>query len=209
MINARTPPPPGAGARAAKKTYKAKRMIDPSQPLLPSPSISTAKKSKKRKASVDDIDEGRLDDHHNTVKAMDIDIGRAYSCEVHDNEVHVHVELKRSEAYYQRMLEVILGGGHKMLESGTTDITTASFHAEIKKWSAWKHAVGQLLCYNADDPRDVKRIYLFGARCNEASVVKCTRALGIELYAVDDVVGGISVTRLPDAVTQVYKLWLM
>jgi hypothetical protein len=140
---------------------------------------------------------------------MDIDVGTAYSCEVQENEVHVHVELKRSEAYYQRMLEVILGGGHKMLESGTTDITTACFHAEIKKWSAWKHAVGQLLCYNADDPRDVQRIYLFGARCNEASVIKCTHALGIELYAVDDVVGGISVTRLPDAVTQIYKLRLM
>ena len=140
---------------------------------------------------------------------MDIDLGSAYSSRKENDEVHVHVELKRSEAYYQRMLEVILGGGHKMLDSGTTDITTDSFHAEIKKWSAWKHAVGQLLCYNADDPRDDKRIYLFGQRCNEDAVTRCTAALGIELYAVDDVVGGISITRLPEDTTQIYKLKLL
>lgn len=176
--------------------------------LTPPPVVhETAPKAKKRKLQQALLPLEYVD---NNVKAMDIDIGSAYSSEGRkENEVHLHVELKRSEAYYQRMLEVILGGGHKMLDSGTTDITTASFHAEIKKWSAWKHAVGQLLCYNADDPKDSKRMYLFGLRCNEASVIKCTHALGIELYAVDDVVGGISVTRLPDETTQIFKLKLM
>jgi len=67
-----------------------------------------------------------------------------------------------NEAFFQSLLESYLGGGHKQLECGITDITTEDFHAEIKKSHMWKDAVGQLLVYNTFDPRPEKRLYLFG-----------------------------------------------
>ena len=73
---------------------------------------------------------------------------------------------KNNESYYQKFLETLLNGTHKRLKCGITDITTDDFHAEIKNWSDWKEAVGQLICYNKHDPKNEMRLYLFGS-CNE------------------------------------------
>ena len=35
-------------------------------------------------------------------------------------------------------------------------------HAEIKEWNSWKHALGQLIAYNTEDPKQNLRIYFFG-----------------------------------------------
>jgi hypothetical protein len=69
-----------------------------------------------------------------------------------------------TEQFYQAFLEEHLGGAHCRLAHGETDITTASIHAEIKVWSAWKSAIGQLLFYNHVSPKPDLRIYLYGAR---------------------------------------------
>jgi len=67
-----------------------------------------------------------------------------------------------TEAYYQRYLQKYLGGKHMQLKIGQTDITTEAFHAEIKEWSNWKNAVGQLQVYCYVEYREELRLYLFG-----------------------------------------------
>jgi hypothetical protein len=69
---------------------------------------------------------------------------------------------KKREDTYQYILEQHLKGTHKKLPSGISDITTDSFHAEIKNWQCWKAAHGQLLIYNTDDPKDELKVYFFG-----------------------------------------------
>jgi hypothetical protein len=74
---------------------------------------------------------------------------------------------RKTEDAYQMVLEQYLKGTHKRLVCGVTDITTDSLHAEVKCWSDWKHAFGQLMAYNLADPREELHVYLFGARPNK------------------------------------------
>lgn len=69
---------------------------------------------------------------------------------------------KRSESYYQKILEKYLNGAHKKLPCGVTDVTNDRVHAEIKVWNNYKSGIGQLACYNKDDPRPELHIYFFG-----------------------------------------------
>ena len=55
---------------------------------------------------------------------------------------------RKNEKFYQLLLENYLGGTHKTLSCGITDVTTDTCHAEIKEWSSWKEAIGQLTCYS-------------------------------------------------------------
>jgi len=66
------------------------------------------------------------------------------------------------ESYYQFYMEKYLGGTHKTLKVGVTDITTEKLHAELKIWKDWKNAVGQLKVYNAAANRSELHLYLFG-----------------------------------------------
>lgn len=75
---------------------------------------------------------------------------------------------KQSEKFYQLLLEDYLEGTHKSLPCGITDITTDKLHAEIKEWSKWKAAVGQVLCYNHKDPKEKMQIYLFGNKVSKS-----------------------------------------
>jgi hypothetical protein len=74
---------------------------------------------------------------------------------------------RKTEEAYQLVLEQYLQGTHKRLTCGVTDITTDSLHAEVKGWSDWKHAFGQLMAYNLEDPREELHVYLFGSRPNK------------------------------------------
>lgn len=91
---------------------------------------------------------------------------------------------RRNEDFYQRLLEQFLKGTHKVLPCGVTDVTTDDCHAEIKRWNCWKEAVGQLKCYNSDDPRQILSIYAFGnyieKRKNHA--IKVAFGNGIKMY---------------------------
>ena len=69
---------------------------------------------------------------------------------------------KRTEAYYQTIMEKILAGSHKTLKIGITDVTNQNLHAEIKTWESYKEGTSQLLYYNAEDPKQELHLYLFG-----------------------------------------------
>lgn len=71
---------------------------------------------------------------------------------------------KKPEKYYQLILEKLTSGKHKQLQCGITDITTENAHIEIKSWCAWKSALGQLICYDFDDPKEHLYVYLFGEK---------------------------------------------
>lgn len=110
-------------------------------------------------------------------------------------KLQVQVELlknKKSESIYQTILESHLGGTHKTLKNGITDITTETFHAEIKEWKCWKEAVGQLMVYNVDEPRPQLRVYLFGTcpcKSKKQSVITTLKTLNIlpfEITATSD-----------------------
>jgi len=70
--------------------------------------------------------------------------------------------IENKEKYYQQIIEELLGGKHKILKSGITDVTNEDTHAEIKHWSKWKFLVGQLLSYNNCDYKLNLHAYMFG-----------------------------------------------
>jgi hypothetical protein len=106
---------------------------------------------------------------------------------------------KKNEKFYQLLLENYLGGTHKTLSCGITDITTDKCHVEIKEWSSWKEAVGQLTCYNIADPKEKLDLYVFGKytqKCkNEA--LKIVTECKINMYEfIDDACEGISIISI-------------
>lgn len=66
------------------------------------------------------------------------------------------------EKEYQHHLEKELNGKHLKNTHGITDITTEDTHVEIKKWSDYKSALGQLLSYNNAIPKENLSVYFFG-----------------------------------------------
>lgn len=66
------------------------------------------------------------------------------------------------ELDYQRFLEKQLDSKHKKVKYGVTDITTENEHIEIKKWSDYKHALGQIMSYNTCDKKEKLSVYFFG-----------------------------------------------
>lgn len=72
------------------------------------------------------------------------------------------VNFNPKEKYYQKIIEELLKGKHKVLKSGITDVTNEDTHAEIKHWSKWKFLVGQLLSYNNCDYKPNLHAYMFG-----------------------------------------------
>jgi hypothetical protein len=105
---------------------------------------------------------------------------------------------RKNEKFYQLLLENYLGGTHKTLSCGITDITTDTCHAEIKEWSSWKEAIGQLTCYNVADPKETIEMYMFGRytqKCkNEA--VKIATSCKINVYEFVETDDGISIISL-------------
>lgn len=93
---------------------------------------------------------------------------------------------KKDEPYYQTILERYYSATHKKLNCGVTDITTDTFHAEIKEWPSWKEAFGQLMVYNTEDPRDNLICFFFGKysqRCKD--IVKLTAdKVGYKVYDI-------------------------
>lgn len=90
----------------------------------------------------------------------------------------------RNEFYFQKILEVHLGGMHDHVACGKTDISTPLFHAEIKDWNNYKSAVGQLMCYNCFKPKPELRAYLFGKVKENDKYIALTafKKLGIKAF---------------------------
>lgn len=97
--------------------------------------------------------------------------------------------VKRHESFYQVIVEKHLDGGHKKLACGITDVTNHNTHAEIKIWTSFKSAVGQLMVYNNEDPKEHLQAYMFG-HCSEEYKAMATRSmqsLGIRVFTfIDD-----------------------
>ena len=79
--------------------------------------------------------------------------------------------IENKEKYYQQVIEELLGGKHKILKSGITDVTNEDTHAEIKHWSKWKFLVGQLLSYNNCDCKANLHAYMFGNYPKENKII--------------------------------------
>lgn len=92
------------------------------------------------------------------------------------------------EDFFQKIVEKYLGGTHKKLAVGETDVTNDDTHAEIKKFEDYKEAIGKLMCYNNCDPKDNLHAYLFGATSSTLKKMKSsshtTLRFNTEIFAL-------------------------
>lgn len=130
---------------------------------------------------------------------------RAFSV---DSTSSVTIPIVRNEEFYQRILESVLGAGHKRLPCGETDITTDEFHAEIKVGKCWKDGIGQLVCYNKEDPRLELRLYLFGPQSSSKKTIANIQKHGIKVFVIEDLHSGIAIDDMQAATRQVVDVKL-
>lgn len=106
--------------------------------------------------------------------------------------------MRTPEKYYQKIVEKYLGGTHKKLACGTTDVTTIDTHAEIKIWKSYKEALGQLIAYNFVDPKEHLQAYFFGRTVeDDVDLVKALfSSVDIECYTFVESPGTISIMNL-------------
>ena len=71
-------------------------------------------------------------------------------------------ESKLLERDYQKHLTKLLKASHLKNKFGVTDITTDNCHIEIKTWSNYKNALGQLISYNLGNPKEKLVAAFFG-----------------------------------------------
>jgi len=91
---------------------------------------------------------------------------------------------QKNEDFYQKIVEMHLQGTHKRLTIGVTDVTNDTIHAEIKKWDDFKNAIGQLVAYNIEDPKERLQIYFFGkyGKTNKENAANCVKKANMEVY---------------------------
>lgn len=91
---------------------------------------------------------------------------------------------KKNEEFYQMIVEKHLGGTHKRLECGITDITTSNIHAEVKCWDRFNDVYGQLIRYNNEDPKDRLQVYMFGTTTKKIMkhAVAAMKSVNFEVY---------------------------
>ena len=87
----------------------------------------------------------------------------AKATEYNKTIIKYHIIRKaKTEEFYQAVLELYFGYGHKNLISGITDITTPNMHVEIKIWKEWYSGLGQIMHYMNMNPKPTARLYLIG-----------------------------------------------
>lgn len=94
----------------------------------------------------------------------------------------------KKEDFYQKILENMFNVGHNLYKNSVSNITTETFHAEIKKWDSWTEAVGQLIKYNIADPKEELRVYLFDTMPTYdiiQNVVSILQQANIVPYSID------------------------
>lgn len=87
----------------------------------------------------------------------------------------------KKEIYYQKFLEKHLQASHKVTKYGITDITTDTAHIEIKCWKGYKACVGQLLCYNHNDNKQMIAAF-YGDYKDKTKVIELCHDKGIEVW---------------------------
>ena len=104
---------------------------------------------------------------------------------------------KRSEAFYQKLLEAHHQGSHCKTRCGVTDITTETMHAELKRWDCWKEALGQILSYQHAKNKEELRVYLFGKyteRCKQTAA-EVFQSFNVSVYDCVDSDDGVDIVR--------------
>jgi hypothetical protein len=84
------------------------------------------------------------------------------------NKLLAHSDTGKSKKYVERQIQHCLWqqlGGETEVETlaGRIDLLTSTEIIEIKRASAWKEAVGQVIVYGHYYPSHDKRIHLFGS----------------------------------------------
>lgn len=105
---------------------------------------------------------------------------------------------RKDEKFFQTVLEDALNASHKHLRTGITDITTDTFHGEIKEWKDWKAALGQLIAYNAEDPLPNMHMYLFGRYNQKAKTAAKETLAQLNIQAFECLIteNGVSIVDL-------------
>lgn len=83
------------------------------------------------------------------------------------------------------IVENYLGGTHKKLKCGITDVTNDTTHAEIKNFERFNDVFGQLFRYNREDPKERLQVYLFGKPPSNNMIQQIVGAMkdaGFEVY---------------------------
>jgi len=86
------------------------------------------------------------------------------------------------ESAIQKKLERSLRGRPRKCPAGNVDVVTDRFIIEIKAWTNWQKAVGQIMCYSVYFPRHKPLIHFFGrrlARKKERMILNTLHELGI------------------------------
>lgn len=98
-------------------------------------------------------------------------------------------KVRKNEDYYQSLLSARMNAGHMSITGvGTTDITTADAHIEIKKWSGYHEVIGQLAKYNRAVKRPRLCVYFFGPEPKKEryeQILDLMAEANIEMYSVD------------------------
>lgn len=110
------------------------------------------------------------------------------------------MKTSRHEIFYQNIIEKFLNGTHKTLECGITDVTNDVCHAEIKKVHLYKDAIGQLVVYNQEDPRENLHLYLFGKLSNKMKriIKKACKNLNVHAFYFLDEVNNVKILNMND-----------
>jgi hypothetical protein len=85
-------------------------------------------------------------------------------------------EEKKKEIFYQEWLAKAIGGRHKIVPSGITDLSTDVFDVEIKKCSNWNIGVRQVFSYNHHTQVPNRILALFDAPDGWIPSTKCIEA---------------------------------
>lgn len=97
--------------------------------------------------------------------------------------------VQKKEAYYQALLSARLNAGHMLITGvGTTDITTADAHIEIKNWRRFQEVPGQLAKYQQAIPRSRSCVYFFGTeppKDRYEQIINLMEAANIEVFSFD------------------------
>jgi hypothetical protein len=116
-------------------------------------------------------------------------------------------KVRKNEDYYQSLLSARMNAGHMSITGvGTTDITTADAHIEIKKWSGYHEVIGQLAKYNRAVKRPRLCVYFFGPEPKKEryeQILDLMTEANIEMYSFD---ASDETRRHLPAVPQVSKL---
>lgn len=116
---------------------------------------------------------------------------------------------RKHESFYQKLLEGHLGGTHKRLSIGETDVTTDTCHAEVKRWKCWKEALGQLMAYKCAEDKEHLQVYFFNNKYGrKEQATNVFKQFGIEVFEFVIVEDGYEIHCLSEPTTHVvYKGW--